>query len=59
MKTIGIVLLSTMFLAGCKNEGQHLGNFKNNCESRKGKLEQTSPNNYKCTLPDGTVLFSK
>ena len=38
--------------------GERLGNFKNMCADKGGKLEQTSPNNYKCTLRDGSVLRS-
>jgi hypothetical protein len=54
-------VLSVLALAGCKaeNPGQHLGNFKTECETKKGTLEEVSPNNYKCTLPDGSVVLSK
>lgn len=54
-----IIALSTLALAACKEDkGVHLGVFKDQCYSQKGKLEIVtgSPNEYTCTLPDGTVL---
>jgi len=45
-------------IAACK-PGERLGNFKEMCKDRNGVLEQTNPNDYKCTLRDGTVLRSR
>lgn len=55
-----IASVLALTLVACKKDdrGQHLGNFKNACIADKGKLEEISPNNYKCTLPDGAVRVS-
>ena len=61
MFKVSIASLLALTLVACKKEdsGQHLGNFKTACITEKGKLAEISPNNYSCTLPDGTVLYSK
>ena len=61
MLVIALVLLLWIggFLGGCLNQGQHLGNFKNDCAKQNGVLVQKAPNDYECTLPDGKVLKSK
>lgn len=49
------------FLGGCKDPGQHLGNFKNWCAEQKGELLKSDkdPTDYMCKLPDGSVKYSK
>jgi hypothetical protein len=60
MKTLLVLTVVAAFVAGCKlDEGQHLGNFKNDCAAKSGVLSQAGPNEYQCKLPDGTVLKSK
>lgn len=54
-----IIALVTLGLAACKEDsGVHLGTFKNDCSAKQGTLAEVAgnPNEYTCTLPDGTVL---
>jgi hypothetical protein len=56
MKYVAIAALA-LALAGCKeNKGVHLGTFKDGCAAKNGTLAQVSPNEYTCTLPDGSIL---
>lgn len=57
MKYASLAILSILSLTGCKeNNGVHKGTFESDCNSAKGTLTQLSPNEYTCTLPDGTLL---
>ena len=62
MQNALIVTAATMMtmLNSC-DSGLHLGNFKNDCAANKGALSvvEGTSNEYRCTLPDGNVLFSK
>lgn len=56
MKYFAIVA-AVLALAACKDDkGVHLGTFKEKCSAKNGVLAQVTPNEYTCTLPDGTVL---
>jgi hypothetical protein len=52
-----IVAISALALTACKeNQGVHKGTFEADCAAKNGTLAQVAPNEYTCTLPDGTVL---
>lgn len=53
--TLAIVAVA---LTACK-PGERLGTFKNECDSRGGVYKKVAPNEYKCTLRNGTVLHSR
>jgi len=58
--TVALAIFGGAFLQSCQqNPGQHIGNFKTVCERDQGVLEQLSPNEYRCTLPDGQVKYSR
>jgi hypothetical protein len=58
MKTAIIAVMFASVLSMC-DQGQHLGNFKQDCETAKGTYERIEGSDYKCTMPDGKVTFSK
>lgn len=58
MKYLVAVIALGLIVTGCK-PGQRLGVFKQNCAELKGKLEQLKGDEYKCTLLDGKVLYSR
>lgn len=52
-----VIAIAALALAGCKeNQGVHKGTFEKDCAAKNGTLAQVAPNEYTCTLPDGTVL---
>lgn len=54
-----VMAIATFGLVACKEDsGVHLGTFKADCAAKQGTLAEVagSPNEYTCTLPDGSVL---
>jgi len=59
MKTLTALFITAavaVALAGCKlDQGVHKGTFEKDCAAKNGTFAQVAPNEYTCTLPDGTV----
>lgn len=54
-----IALVTVAFSLTACLPGQRLGNFKNMCKEKQGRLEQVNSTDYVCHLRDGTILRSK
>ena len=61
MKTLlfAFALVPAIALGACKvDQGVRTGPFEQQCLADKGTVTRVSPNEYTCTLPDGTVRKS-
>lgn len=53
MKTIATLVLAAAVLVGCKSDqGRHLGEFTNWCESQNGVLTKVTNVDYECKIGD-------
>ena len=54
-----VIAIAALALTACKeNQGVHKGTFEKDCLAKGGTIAQTQPNEYSCTLPDGSVVNS-
>lgn len=54
-----LIILTALAVTGCKSDlGVKKGIFEGKCTLQGGTVTKVAPNEYKCTLKDGTEYLS-